>query len=125
MRRFPAANEKPLLWMGSSKRDLLTFPGWVIGEVGWALEMAQFGVRHSAAKPWKGAGPRVLEIVGDFDGNTYRAVYTVKFALAVYVLHCFRKKSPTGIKTARLDIEMVHRRLAAAEVDYKAYYGQA
>ena len=94
MRRFPAANEKPLLWMGSSKRDLLMFPGWVIGEVGWALEMAQFGGRHPAAKPWKGAGPRVL-------------------------------KSPTGIKTARLDIEMVHRRLAAAEVDYEAHYGQA
>jgi phage-related protein len=125
MRRFPAANEKPLLWMGSSKRDLLMFPGWVIGEVGWALEIAQFGGRHPAAKPWKGAGPRVLEIVENFDSNTYRAVYTVRFALAVYVLHCFRKKSPTGIKTARLDIEMVHRRLAAAEVDYEAHYGQA
>jgi phage-related protein len=124
MRRFPAAHEKPLLWVGSSKRDLLAFPGRAIGEIGWALEAAQFGGRHPATKPWKGLGPRVLEIVEDFDGNTYRAVYTVRFEHAVYVLHCFQKKSPTGIKTARMDVELVHKRLAAAEADYEARYGQ-
>lgn len=69
MRRFPAAHEKPLLWVGSSKRDLLAFPGRAIGEIGWALEAAQFGGRHPATKPWKGLGPRVLEIVEDFDGK--------------------------------------------------------
>jgi len=124
MRRFRAASEKPLHWVGSSKRDLLAFPERAIGEIGWALEAAQFGGRHPAAKPWKGLGPRVLEIVEDFDGNTYRAVYTVRFEHAVYVLHCFQKKSPTGIKTARMDIRLVHKRLAAAEADYEARYGQ-
>jgi len=124
VRRFPAPNEKPLLWVGSSKRDLLVFPDQAIGEIGWALEVAQFGGRHPAAKPWKGAGPRVLEIVEAFGGNAYRAVYTVRFERAVYVLHCFQKKSPTGIKTTRMDIELVHRRLAAAEADYEARNGQ-
>ena len=124
MRRFLAANEKPLLWVGSSKRDLLAFPSRAIGEIGWALAAAQFGGRHPAAKPWKGVGPRVLEFVEDFDGNTYRAVYTIRFELAIYVLHCFQKKSPTGIKTARMDIELVRKRLAAAEADYEARYGQ-
>jgi phage-related protein len=124
VRRFPAAGEKPLLWVGSSKRDLLAFPARAIEEIGWALEVAQFGGRHPAAKHWKGAGPRVLEIVEDFGGNTYRAVYTVRFEYAIYVLHCFQKKSPTGIKTARIDIELVHKRLAAAGIDYKARYGQ-
>ena len=124
MRRFRAANEKPLLWVGSSKRDLLVFPERAVEEIGWALEAAQFGGRHPAAKPWKGVGPRVLEIVEDFDGNTYRAVYTVRFEHAIYVLHCFQKKSPTGIKTARTDIELVHRRLAAAEADYEARHGE-
>ena len=124
MRRFPAASEKPLHWVGSSKRDLLEFPEPAIGEIGWALGAAQFGGRHPAAKPWKGVGPRVLEIVENFDGNAYRAIYTIRFERAVYVLHCFQKKSPTGIKTARMDIELVHRRLAAAEADYEARYGE-
>ncbi|MGH8136142.1 MAG: type II toxin-antitoxin system RelE/ParE family toxin [Steroidobacteraceae bacterium] len=119
-----AAGEKPLHWIGSSKQDLLEFPEPVIDEISWALDMAQFGGRHHAAKPWKGAGPRVLEVVENFDGNTYRAVYTVRFTLAVYVLHCFQKKSPHGIKTAKTDIELVHRRLNAAHVEYEARYGQ-
>lgn len=72
MRRFRAASEKPLHWVGSSKRDLLAFPERAIGEFGWALEAAQFGGRHPAAKPWMGLGPRVLEIVEDFDGNAFR-----------------------------------------------------
>lgn len=124
MRRHLGMDEKPLVWMGSSKRDLLAFPERVISEMGYALSWAQFGRTHSATKFWKGVGARVLEIVEDFDGNTYRAIYTVRFEHAVYVLHCFQKKSPKGIKTARLDIEMVKRRLAAAEADYEARNGQ-
>lgn len=124
MRRHLAAGERPLLWVGSSKRDLLEFPYPVATEIGYALGMAQFGGRHPAAKAWKGAGPRVLEVVENFDGNAYRAVYTVRFARAVYVLHCFQKKSPTCIKTARTDVELVHRRLNAALFDYEARYGQ-
>jgi len=85
--------------------------------------MAQLGGRHHAAKPWKSEGPRVLEIVEIFDGNAYRAIYTVRFAQAVYVLHCFQKKSPTGIKTARTDIALVHRRLKAAQAEHETRYG--
>jgi phage-related protein len=117
MRRHPAMEERPLIWMGSSKR--------VVGEIGYALSWAQFGRKHSATKHWRGVGARVLEVVEDFDGNAYRAVYTVRFERAVYVLHCFQKKSPTGIKTARPDVEMVRKRLAAAEADYKERNGQA
>jgi phage-related protein len=111
--------------MGSSKRDLLAFPESVVSEIGFALSWAQFGRKHSAAKHWKGVGAGVLEIVEDFDGNAYRAVYTVWFERAVYVLHCFQKKSPTGIKTARPDVELVRKRLAAAEADYEERYGEA
>lgn len=125
MRRHPAMEEKPLVWMGSSKRDLLAFPERVISKIGYALSWAQFGRKHSAAKYWKGVGARVLEIVEDFDGNAYRAVYTVRFERAVYVLHCFQKKSPAGIKTARLDVEMIKRRLAAAAADHEERNGQA
>lgn len=124
MRQHPALDEKPLVWMGSSKRDLLAFPERVVSEIGYALSWAQCGRQHSSAKFWKGAGARVLEIVEDFDGSTYRAVYTVRLACAVYVLHCFQKKSPTGVKTARRDVEMVNRRLAAAEADCEVRYGQ-
>ena len=124
MRRQLATDEKPLHWIGSSKQDFLEFPEPVIDEIGWALEAAQFGGRHPATKPWKGAGPRILEVVESFDGNAYRAVYAVRFARAVYVLHCFQKKSPTGIRTARTDIELVHRRLKAAHAEYEARYGQ-
>jgi phage-related protein len=124
MRRHPAKNEKPLVWMGSSRRDLLAFPERVVSRMGYALSWAQFGRKHSATKHWKGVGARVLEIVEDFDGNSYRAIYTVRFERAVYVLHCFQKKSPRRIKTARLDVEMVTRRLAAAEADNEACHGQ-
>jgi phage-related protein len=124
MRQKPAADEKPLYWVGSSKRDLLEFPGLVISEIGWALGVAQFGGKHPAAKHWKGQGPRVLEIVENFDGNAYRAVYTVRFARAVYVLHCFQKKSPRGIVTAKRDVDLVHERLMVAQADYEVRYGK-
>nr|HEV7954061.1 type II toxin-antitoxin system RelE/ParE family toxin [Candidatus Acidoferrales bacterium] len=112
--------EKPLFWLGSSKRDLLAFPEPVKGDIGVALSVAQFGAKHPRAKPWKGEGAGVFEVVEDHFGDTYRAVYTVKFSAAVYVLHAFQKKSPSGIKTARADIELIAQRLRLAQQDNEA-----
>ena len=116
--------EKPLFWIGSSKSDFLQFPEAVKDEIGTALSVAQFGGRHPSAKPWKGEGPGVLEIVEDHRGNAYRAIYTVKFENAAYVLHAFQKKSPKGIKTAQTDVDLVSRRLKTAGEDYEARYGK-
>ena len=93
--------------------------------MGNALGLAQLGGKHPSAKPWKGQSPGVFELVEDHDGNTYRAVYTVRFKEVVYVLHAFQKKSPTGIKTAQLDVDLVGRRLKIAQQDYEARYGKA
>jgi len=116
--------EKPLFWIGSAKSDLLDFPEAVKDEMGVALSVAQFGGKHPSAKPWKGEGSGVLEIVEEHRGDTYRAVYTVKFENAAYVLHAFQKKSPKGIRTAQPDVELVSRRLKAASEDYEARYGK-
>ncbi len=116
--------EKPLLWIGSSKNDLLVFPEAVKDELGTALSVSQFGGKHPHAKPWRGEGPGVLEVVEDHRGDTYRAVYTVRFEAAVYVLHAFQKKSPSGIETARKDVELIRRRLNEARVDYEVRYGK-
>jgi phage-related protein len=121
-RRVPG--EKPLYWIGSARNDLLEFPEAVKDEIGVALSVAQFGGKHPKAKPWTGEGAGVLEIVEDHRGDTYRAVYTVRFENAAYVLHAFRKKSPKGIKTAQSDVELVSRRLRAAREDYEARYGK-
>ena len=115
--------EKPLKWAGSAKRDLLGFADDVRRAVGYALGVAQLGAKHPAAKPWKGEGAGVLEVVEAFDGNAYQAVYTVRFAKAVYVLHCFQKKSPSGIRTAKTDIDLVHQRFKAAAQHYEENYG--
>ena len=82
MRRVPAADEKPLHWVGSSKRDFLSFPAAAKEDMGNALGIAQFGGTAPTAKPWKGLGPGVLEVVESHDGNAYRAVYTVRFEKA-------------------------------------------
>jgi phage-related protein len=116
--------EKPLFWAGSSKDDLMEFPEAVKDEIGIALSVAQFGGKHPKAKPWKGEGPGVLEIVADHRGDTYRAVYTVKFEHAVYVLHAFQKKSPKGKKTAQSAVNLISRRLRIASEDYEARYGK-
>lgn len=92
--------------------------------MGYALGVAQMGAKHPNAKPWKGEGSGVLEVVESSDGNAYRAVYTVRFSMAIYVLHCFQKKSPSGIRTARTDIDLVHQRLQAAQQHYEEHYGQ-
>jgi phage-related protein len=124
MSRLLVQGEKPLAWVGSAKRDFLEFPDPVLAEMGNALGVAQFGGKHPSAKPWKGEGAGVFEIVEESDGNAYRAVYTVRFRKAVYVLHVFQKKSPKGIKTARSDVELVGQRLKVAREDYEARYGQ-
>jgi phage-related protein/predicted XRE-type DNA-binding protein len=93
--------EKSLEWTGAGKRDLLDFPDQAHRAVGYALGVAQLGAKHPAAKPWKGEGTGVLEVVEANDGNAYRAVYTVRFAKAVYVRRCFQKKSPSGLKPPR------------------------
>lgn len=123
LKRVPG--EKQLLWALSSKRDLTAFPEPVKDAIGTALSVAQFGGKHPSAKPWKGEGAGVFEIVEDFRGDTYRAVYTVTFADAVYVLHAFQKKSSSGVRTARADVELVSRRLKWAREDYEVRYGGA
>lgn len=103
----------------------MQFPEAVKDAMGVALSVAQFGGKHPAAKPWKGEGPGVLEIVEDHRGDTYRVVYTVKFEGAMYVLHAFQKKSPKGKRTAQTDIELISRRLKAAREDYEARDGKS
>jgi phage-related protein len=125
MRRKLAPDEKPLIWIGSSKRDLLAMPGPVVRQIGVAMSVAQYGGKHPDAKPWKGLGSGVFEVVGDFRTDTFRAAYVVRFEHAVYVLHCFQKKSPNGIRTARTDVELIERRLQVAKADYEVRYGQA
>jgi phage-related protein len=111
--------EKPVHWVGSSKSDLLRFPVEVISELGYALSVAQLGGKHPSAKPWKGEGPGVFEVVEAFDGDAYRAIYAVRFEGVVYVLHVFQKKSPSGIRTAKTDIDLVGERLKRAQRHYE------
>lgn len=99
-------------------------PTPVVRAIGIALGVAQQGGKHPSTKSWKGEGPGVAEVVEDFDSDTFRAVYTVKFRKAVYVLHCFQKKSPSGIRTAKTDVNLVKERLKAARRDYEARYGE-
>jgi len=124
MRSRPPRNEKPLHWVGSSKRDLLAFPERVVDNIGYALGVVQYGGYPPSAKAWKGLGPGVSEIVEDDAAGTFRAVYAVRFSKAIYVLHAFQKKSPSGIKTARRDVELIEERLKAAKLDYEARYGK-
>lgn len=124
MRRVLDVDEKPLHWVGSSKRDFLEFPDLVKDDMGNALGIAQFGGKAPAAKPWKGLGPGVLEIVESHQRNAYRAVYTVRFEEAVYVLHAFQKKSPSGIRTDKRDVDLVEQRLKLAQRDHEDHYGK-
>ena len=119
-----ALPEKPLHWVGSAKDDLLEFPPEVVDDLGYALYLVQIGGKPPMAKPWKGEGPGVFEIVEDHRGNAYRAIYTVRFTAAVYVLHCFQKKSPSGIRPARNDQQRIHDRLKVAMKDYEVRYGR-
>lgn len=119
-------DEKPLFWIGRSRDDLKECPDEVMREIGYALNFAQRGGKHPNAKPLKGfGGASVLEIVEDNDGDTYRAVYTVKFPLAVYVLHVFQKKSKKGMATPKRDLDLIDERLKRAESHYQDWVGQA
>lgn len=111
---------KPLHWIGSTLEDLRGFPRAVQRSIGVALRAAQFGRKHESAKPMKGfKGAGVLEVVEDHDGNTYRAVYTVRFSDNVYVLHVFQKKSKKGIQTPKHVVELIRARLRRAERDHR------
>jgi phage-related protein len=113
---------KPVRWVGGSKEDLSAFPAEVRQRVGGALWEAQIGGKAPYAKPLKGfGGAGVLEIVDDFDGDTFRAVYTVRFAKAVYVLHAFQKKSKRGLATPKAELNLIDRRLRRAEEDYEQW----
>ena len=114
---------KRLDFIGSSRDDLRDFPDEVRQEIGHVLHEVQMGIKPTEAKPLKGfGGAGVLEIIENFVGNTYRAVYTVKFAKVIYVLHCFQKKSKSGVKTPRHEIDLIKQRLKEAEEDYKLHY---
>jgi phage-related protein len=115
---------RTIVWVGSSKEDLKGFPSDVQDHVGFALYQAQVGLKHRDAKPLKGMGSGVLEVVSRHDGDTFRAVYTVRFMVAVYVLHAFQKKAKKGIATPKQELELVKRRLKAAEQHYEDTYGK-
>ena len=111
---------KPVKWVGSSRRDLRAFPAPVRRDIGQALYAAQWGEEYPSVKAMQGFGGRsVLEIVAPYAGDTYRAVYTVRFEDAIYVLHAFQKKSNSGLSTPQRDISMIKQRLAAAVQDYR------
>ncbi len=118
-----ARNDKQLDWIGDSLERLREFPEDVKDDIGFALREVQQGKKPASAKPLKGfKGAGVLEIIEDYRTDTYQAVYTVKFAEVVYVLHCFQKKSKNGSGTPKQDIELIERRLKAAKADHAAHY---
>ncbi len=110
---------KPVEWVGSSKADLKRFPDPVQNRIGFAIYRAQLGSHHRDAKPLKGFSAGVLEVVSRHDGDTFRAVYTVRFEAAVYVLHAFQKKAKRGIATPKQELDLVRRRLRVAERHYR------
>jgi phage-related protein len=113
---------KPVRWVGSSKEDLRSFPEEVRSRVGGALWDAQLGLKAHYAKPLKGfGGAGVLEVVDDFDGDTYRAVYTIRFPGAVYMLHAFQKKSKRGSAVPKPDLVLIEQRLKRAREDYELW----
>jgi phage-related protein len=121
------SSRRPVEWMGSSLKDIRGFPEEVKDVLGFAIGLAQEGGKHPNAKPLAGdkafKSRGVLEVVADFDGSTYRAVYTVRFAAAIYVLDEFQKKSKKGIATPRADMERIKMRLSTAQAHYDASHG--
>ena len=111
---------KPVVWVGSSREDLRAFPGPVQDHLGYALYVAQLGGKHHTAKVLRGFGSSgVLEVVRDFRGDTFRAVYTLRYAGAVYVLHAFQKKSKSGIATPKSDVDLIRKRYREAREQAK------
>ena len=106
--------QKPITWMGSSKKDLRGFPAEVRREIGTALFWAEQGQLHPAAKLMKGNLREVTEIVSNYEGNAFRAMYTMRIGDEVYVLHAFQKKSKKGIATPQHELDVIEGRLKAA-----------
>ena len=102
--------EKQVIWMGDSLKQVKSFPEQVRRDIGSSLYDAQLGNKPSSAKPFKGVGSGIFEIVTRFDSDTYRTVYAVQISNYIYVLHAFQKKSPKGIKTAQKDIDLIKQR---------------
>jgi phage-related protein len=116
---------KSVVWVGSTKSVLSSFPEDVKDAIGFALYVAQLGGKHRDAKPLRGfGGAGILEIIEDHDGNTYRVIYTVRLAGRVYALHAFQKKSKSGIKTPRSEIDLIQSRLRRAEEAHAAWLRQ-
>lgn len=109
-----AQSLKPVIWLGDSLRELKAFPAAVQDEMGYAIYLAQCGQKHVSAKPLTGLGSGVLEVVADHRGNTFRPVYTVRFADRIYVLHAFQKKSKSGVATPKPDMDLIAQRLKQA-----------
>ena len=116
------ADRKPLVWVGSTLRDLQRFPTAVQRTMGFALHVAQLGEKHPDAKPLKGfGGAGVLEAVEDHGGDTFRVVYTVRLAGRVYAIHAFQKKSKRGTSTPTKELELIRQRLREAETIHRAW----
>lgn len=113
-----------MLWVASSKRDFSEFPAEVQDGFGFELFLAQTGQHPPSAKPLKGLSSGTLELIENFDGDTYRAVYTVQFIDAVYVLHAFKKKSKRGSKTPQTDVDLIKLRLKTATDDHAQRFGK-
>jgi phage-related protein len=117
--------ERSLIYIGSARKDLETFPLRVREDIAVALDDARVGGKSPRAKLLKGfGGSGVLEVVEDHAGDTYRAVYTVRFRQAVYILAAFKKKSTHGIKTPKRELDLVRQRLRLAEVDHQQRFGR-
>lgn len=125
MARNAVPGEKPLYWVGSFEKGPAGVSRESQGPPGHCAECGAVRRKTPGSKPWKGEGPGIFEVVEDSGRATYRAVYTVRYEAAVYVLHAFQKKSPTGIKTSGPDIGLVSRRLRIAQRDYEERYGKA
>ena len=120
MNEIPPLPHKPLEWVGSALEELMGLPEPVRRVVGYALRFAQAGVKPDNVKPLQGfSGAGVLEVIENYDGDTYRTVYTVKLAGVVYVLHCFQKKSKRGTETPKQTIDLIHQRLRTVEAMHK------
>ena len=111
---MPPPPLRPVIWPGDSLRELKAFPAAVQDEMGYAIYLAQCGQKHVSAKPLKGLGPGVMEMVSDQRGDTFRSVYTVRFTDRVFVLHAFQNKSRSGIATPKADIDLIKQRLKQA-----------
>lgn len=105
---------RPVEWMSDSRKQLKDMPDDVMNVVGWQLQQAQAGMKPGLAKPFKGVGRGVFEIVKRYDGDTYRAVYAVQIGESLYVLHSFKKKAKKGIATPKKDVDLIKKRYREA-----------